>query len=102
MIIPTNELNAVSDQPAPLQLFGYSQVDEAVNLVNDMLIQELRQFAERLKPAQMNRLFDVLLILVADDAPVDPERDQRIWKMVKSIMADDVNAQNWPESTEIG
>jgi hypothetical protein len=87
MIIPTNELNEVSDQPAPLQLFGYSQVSEAVNLVDDMLPQELRQFAERLNPDQANRLFDFLIPDVPIP-PLDEERKKRFVKFIKQLLDD--------------
>jgi predicted component of type VI protein secretion system len=54
-----------------------------------MLPQELRQFAERLHPDQASRLFDFLIDAMPNDEILDPERESRIWQMVKSIMADD-------------
>jgi hypothetical protein len=86
MIITPDELNTIGEQPAHLQLFGYSQVNEAVNLVSAMLPQELRQFAERLDAAQANRLLDALIqAMIVEDAP-DLERHQRIGRMMRAIM----------------
>ena len=90
-----------SEQPksAGVVPFGHNQVNEAVNLVNAMLPQELRQFAERLDEAQANRLLDTLLAALAIPVLTDDERHVRIGKMLKSILSNDV-AKKRPESTE--
>jgi hypothetical protein len=57
-------------------VFGYSQVDEAVNLVDAMLIQELRLLAVRLNPTQAFHLLDALIAALPVEAPPDAERHQ--------------------------
>jgi hypothetical protein len=102
MIVPTSELNEVSEQSAPLQVFGYSQVDEAFRLIAGMLPQEVRLLSVRLANSHPYRAETMLAYL--DDAlsrlPLtDLERHQRIARMMRSIMAHDANAQNEPETT---
>ena len=78
-----------SEQPksAGVVPLGHNQVNEAVNLVNAMLPQELRQFAERLDEAQANRLLDLLIPDVPIPLP-DEERKKRFVKFIRQLLDD--------------
>jgi hypothetical protein len=94
----------------PLQLFGYSQVDEAFRLWREMLLQERRQLAERMarhNPGDADSfsmwIFDAVYATGYYDHVLDvpdpgSERHERIEKILKSIMGEDASAQNEPET----
>jgi hypothetical protein len=78
-IITEREIDMMTNQPdnAGVPVFGHTQVDEAVRLVDGMCQQELRQFAEKITKEQAAWLFSLL----------DAARHERIRaKMLKSIM----------------